>query len=1151
MRKNPTVAAAVVAVFFLSPILWPLDGAGASQTNWSIETIDAADAVGRYNSIALDSSGYPHISYREGRYDDLKYARWTGNDWHIEIVDSEGDVGVSTSIALDSLDNPHISYRRVAADLKYARWTGNSWEIQTVYSEARTGSLTSIALDSSDRPHISYFNSDNLDLMYARWTGSSWETQTVDSEGSVGWGTVMALDSSDCPHIIYTEEIYTGEPPLNYDSNLKYARWTGSSWEIQTVGSEGRGLKDLVLDSFDCPHISYSSAKNDLMYARWTGSSWEIQIVDSEVDIVWDVSIALDSSGYPHISYSTNENLKYARWTGSSWEIQIVDTNLGVYGTWESIAIGPSDVVHISYMDEINDDLKYARLKTINIPPAASFTYSPTSPTIDNLIQFTDRSTDPDGTIVSWLWDFGDGSADNSQNPTHRYSSAGTYTVTLTVTDNGGAAGSSSKNITVSAHENVRTVLTLSPPSFSLFGGEPLTLTATLVDNAGDPVAGKTITWSATVGDLSAPASETDSSGRASVTYTAPSVTASTEVTITASFAGDTVFLASENAAAGVVSPPFPTTLTITPSGFSIFGGEPLTLTATLTDDTGNPVAGKTIAWSATVGDLSAPASETDSSGRASVTLTAPTVAENTPVTVTASFAGDTSHEASENSVAGTVLPPIPASLALSPSSFSLRPGTSRTLTATLTSDGAPVTGRTVTWEASAGTLSATSGTTDSSGRASVTYTAPDYETTAAVTASFAGDGRYGADNAVTLATIARGAPTLTITPSTFTLQPGDSTTLTATLTCDGAPLIGRTLTWSATAGEVVPSTGTTDSMGQLTVTYTAPDSETDVTVTAFFAGDDQYLAGAGSSLGKIKAAPPIQAVIDLKPETLRIGAEGVWVTCYIELPEDNVGRIDVSSIRLEGIVEVDPDAPTEIGDYDNDNIQDLMVKFDRASVENLVSPGIVTLTVTGEVDGATFAGSDTMDVIEPGPRAVASFRRRGAGEPLESRHETYDENLILEVEAVEGEVLVRVDSKSGVGATVAVNVDRDVVEFSGLDELEVRVDGERIGLADDYEDVVEADENDPEYLALVGGEGVQVLVSIPHFSTRTITIGRAAAEVQPSETAPTSPQPSAGISPLATITIVALVAALLLIIWKYRSVRAERVAVEEMLRKG
>jgi len=87
--------------------------------------------------------------------------------------------------------------------------------------------------------------------------------------------------------------------------------------------------------------------------------------------------------------------------------------------------------------------------ETSNIKPTADFTYSPENPSILDVIQFTDESIDPDGDIVSWLWDFGDGSTSTLQNPTHQYDEIGTYDVSLNVTDDYGAYDETSKEITV------------------------------------------------------------------------------------------------------------------------------------------------------------------------------------------------------------------------------------------------------------------------------------------------------------------------------------------------------------------------------------------------------------------------------------------------------------------------------------------------------------------------------------------------------------------------------------------------------------------------------------------------------------------------------------------------------------------------------
>lgn len=62
----------------------------------------------------------------------------------------------------------------------------------------------------------------------------------------------------------------------------------------------------------------------------------------------------------------------------------------------------------------------------------------------------SNASSDSDGSIVSWLWDFGDGTTSTSANPNHTYNAAGSYAVSLTVTDNGGATGTSTTTADIS-----------------------------------------------------------------------------------------------------------------------------------------------------------------------------------------------------------------------------------------------------------------------------------------------------------------------------------------------------------------------------------------------------------------------------------------------------------------------------------------------------------------------------------------------------------------------------------------------------------------------------------------------------------------------------------------------------------------------------
>lgn len=112
--------------------------------------------------------------------------------------------------------------------------------------------------------------------------------------------------------------------------------------------------------------------------------------------------------------------------------------------------------------------------------------------------------------------------------------------------------------------------------------------------------------------------------------------------------------------------------------------------------------------------------------------------------------------------------------------------------------------------------------------------------------------------------------------------------------------------------------------------------------------------------------APVVPATVDIDPDTANLKSMGKWITAYIRVPEDyDVNDVDISTVKLNGEIPAELH-PTEIGDYDADGIADLMVKFKRQNLMAILSVGEATLTITGEVNGFYFEGSDTIRVNNP-----------------------------------------------------------------------------------------------------------------------------------------------------------------------------------------
>lgn len=153
------------------------------------------------------------------------------------------------------------------------------------------------------------------------------------------------------------------------------------------------------------------------------------------------------------------------------------------------------------------------------------------------------------------------------------------------------------------------------------------------------------------------------------------------------------------------------------------------------------------------------------------------------------------------------------------------------------------------------------------------------------------------------------------------------------------------------------------------------------------FDGKPRILDGNGDGIAVVDMGAyeyqisVIEAIVDFDPDKLNFASKGKWVTCYIELPLPHSAEdIDPNTVALTKIdgTELNPplyrEGPTGVGDYDEDGIADLMVKFDRQElIAILKSMGyddgdVVELTVAGELTtGEAFEGSDVIEVLNKG----------------------------------------------------------------------------------------------------------------------------------------------------------------------------------------
>ena len=116
-----------------------------------------------------------------------------------------------------------------------------------------------------------------------------------------------------------------------------------------------------------------------------------------------------------------------------------------------SFADNGTYLVTFTVTDDDNETAAISAIKNVaNKPPIASFTESLTSVVVGEIIYFNaSASFDPDGYIVSYLWEFGDGSNATGVTTQHSFADNGVYNVTLTVSDDGGATDDATAEKTI------------------------------------------------------------------------------------------------------------------------------------------------------------------------------------------------------------------------------------------------------------------------------------------------------------------------------------------------------------------------------------------------------------------------------------------------------------------------------------------------------------------------------------------------------------------------------------------------------------------------------------------------------------------------------------------------------------------------------
>jgi len=216
-------------------------------------------------------------------------------------------------------------------------------------------------------------------------------------------------------------------------SSYGYRSWATGNTEAVSISSPSTGTYYVMINAY----AAYSGAS---LTGSYDAASTPVAPDASFTQSINDLSVSFTDT-----SSDSDGSISSRAWTfgdGATSSSQNPSHTYASAGTY---------TVRLTVTD--NDGMTDFAEKSItvtapaNVAPTASFTQS-----VNNLsVSFTDQSSDSDGSISSWSWNFGDGNTSIQQNPSHTYSSAGSYSVSLNVTDNGGLSSSTSHSVSVTA----------------------------------------------------------------------------------------------------------------------------------------------------------------------------------------------------------------------------------------------------------------------------------------------------------------------------------------------------------------------------------------------------------------------------------------------------------------------------------------------------------------------------------------------------------------------------------------------------------------------------------------------------------------------------------------------------------------------------
>ncbi|WP_406656130.1 PKD domain-containing protein [Methanolobus sp. ZRKC2] len=377
-----------------------------------------------------------------GTLNSMKFAIADMGDSAVDaVVFIEGDSFVSTT-SPDSPVSPacegEINVTNITDLTPEFSWTfsdNDSGDVQAAYqilvgtTEGASDMWDSGKIESSSSADISYAGSA------LNWGNTYfWRVRTWDNNNAAGTycvnQTFTTASGPLAPVANFTSNVTSGATPLTVGfSDLSTNTPTSWLWDF------GDGNTSTDQDPIHT-YASVGTYNVSLNATNVAGSNVNTQISYITVAItpIANFSANVTSGTVPlkvgFTDYSTNSPVSWL------WNFGDGNTSTNQNPTHTYAAAGTYNIsLNATNVAGSNVSTQISYITTAAIP-VADFSANVTSGTIPLSVGFTDISTN---SPVSWLWDFGDGNTSTDQNPTHTYTSVGTYNVSLNATNVGGS----------------------------------------------------------------------------------------------------------------------------------------------------------------------------------------------------------------------------------------------------------------------------------------------------------------------------------------------------------------------------------------------------------------------------------------------------------------------------------------------------------------------------------------------------------------------------------------------------------------------------------------------------------------------------------------------------------------------------------------